>query len=62
MEQNGVIAYSFAGTTSTANAVNVVLDSEREGIVDNIFYVGDIKSTSSNISKAKMMTRLAFDE
>jgi hypothetical protein len=53
-------AYLLTSATGTADAVNVVLNGQRECVVDDVFDVGHVETTGSNISSHQegLLTRL----
>mmetsp|Transcript_29379 Transcript_29379/g.61489 ORF Transcript_29379/g.61489 Transcript_29379/m.61489 type:complete len:342 (+) Transcript_29379:254-1279(+) len=47
--EKGVTNSALARTSRPANAVNIVLNRQRKGVVYDHFHIGDIQSTSSHI-------------
>ncbi|KAI3478703.1 hypothetical protein L1887_59340 [Cichorium endivia] len=47
--EEGETLARLATATSTADAVHIVLDGEREGVVDDVLDVGDVQSTRRHI-------------
>lgn len=40
----------FASPASPTNAMDVVLESERESVVDDIFYIRNVESSGCHVS------------
>jgi len=51
-----------ANTTSTADAMDILLNGARQVKVNNVFHVADIQSTSSNLVTAQTTKLLVYHD